>query len=746
MRLNHYLLALAWSGTLTLTCCGKPDHATDAAPKPAASSEQIDQLYRQSAALVARCLENDHFARHPIDRATSKEWLENFMKNLDGTHLFFLKSDVEQFTGSDTPTVADKIRRGDFTPAFEIFKVFQQRVDDRMKWVQQRLTKPFDFTADDYYTADRSKADWPADAAAADQLWEERLKYEVLFDRLGEKSEKKKNTEPVKTIKKRYALLKKNLDQLDHEDVIETYLTSLSALYDPHTSFMSRKSEEDFRIAMQLKLVGIGAVLMTKDGYCVINEIIAGGPADLDKRLKPGDKIIAVAQGNADYTDIIEMPLRNAVRLIRGDKGTTVRLKIIPAGSESAREEIKIVRNEVKVNQQRAKAVLFPLTGGDGKTFQIGVIKLGGFYNITGDGENGVDTGCSDDVRQLLEKLKEKNIDGLVLDLRSNGGGLLNEAVKLAGLFINQGPVVQVKDAGGRKQVLADDTPALVYGGPLVVLTNKYSASASEIAAGALQNYQRAIIVGDHSTHGKGTVQTVAELNRFIPSLFGLAPDSGSLKITIQKFYLPNGHSTQMRGVIPDIQLPSTLDYLDLGEASLPHALPWDEIETTKFAKWSKPYGPSLPALAKDSAARVAADPDYKLLEDDIAFVKKHQEDKRSSLNEVKRVAEAADEKKRNDERTQTIKAIAAKLPLIVTLSFDDKNNIVEKIGNEADDKKDLVADSDGDTDAEDDSAGNNKKLTVMDNFAADLTLRETARILADWINLSVSDQVAAKK
>jgi carboxyl-terminal processing protease len=742
MQLKHHILGLALLFTFTLTACGQPadtnippkrNYPDDNARPPAADKQsldaaQIDALYRQSAVLVARFLEGEHFARHPIDAAVSKEWIETFMKNLDYNHLFFLKSDVDKFTTLGVPVIANKIRRGDFSLAFDIFQVFRQRANDRMKWVQQRLGRPFSFGADDYYTADRSKADWPANAADAEKIWEARLKYDVLLDRLGEK---KKTGDSIKTIRKRYELFRKNLDLLDHEDVIETYLTSLSSLYDPHTNFMSRKSEEDFKIAMQLKLVGIGAVLSSKDGYCTIEEIIGGGPADLDKRLKPGDKIVGVAQGSAEYTDVIDMPLRNAVRLIRGDKGTTVRLKIIPsAGPDSAREEIKLVRNEVKVNQQRAKARLIEQRDATGKLCKIGVIKLGAFYNV-GMGDDSSDTGCSDDVKQLITKLKEKNIDGLVLDLRRNGGGLLTEAVKLVGLFIDKGPVVQVKDSQGRKQTLEDEVPGMAYGGPLIVMTNKLSASASEIAAGALQNYQRAIIVGDQNTHGKGTVQTVAQLNRFIPSMFGEAPDSGSLKITIQKFYLPNGHSTQMRGVIPDIQLPSALDYMDLGEASLPHALPWDEIETTKFTLWNKPCNAALPTLIKDSTARITADPDFKFLQDDIALVKKRMEDKRTSLNESKRLAEDAENKKRVEERDKAIKAISAKLPQVVTFSFDDKNNIIEKIGNDADDKKD----QDDVNSSDEETSG--KKLSTMDAFAADLSLRETSRILTEWINLS---------
>jgi carboxyl-terminal processing protease len=726
-----------------LSCYGQAANSgTTSGSNTSATDSQIDQLYRQSAVLVARFLEDEHFAHHPIDAATSKEWIENYMKSLDYNHLFFLKSDVDKFVSDDTGIIADKIRKGDFGIAFDIFKVFQQRSNDRMKWVAQRLDKPFDFAADDYYAPDRSKSAWPLDKADADKIWEARLKYDVLSDRLGEK---KKTENSVKTIKKRYELFKKNLDQFDHEDVIEAYLTSLSSLYDPHTNFMSRKSEEDFKITMQLKLVGIGAVLSSKDGYCSIEEIISGGPADLDKRLKPGDKIVGVAQGNADYVDIIDMPLRNAVRLIRGDKGTTVRLKIIPAAAgDSSREEIKLVRNEVKVNQQRAKAQLFQQTDANGKVYKIGVIKLSAFYNVgMGDDGDGGGTGCSDDVKALILKLKEKNIDGLVLDLRSNGGGLLTEAVKLVGLFIDKGPVVQVKDSQGRKQTLEDDVPGTVYNGPLIVMTNKLSASASEIAAGALQNYKRAIIVGDKSTHGKGTVQTVAELKKFIPSIFGETPDSGSLKITIQKFYLPNGHSTQMRGVIPDIQLPSALDYMDLGEASLPHALPWDEIETTKFSLWKKPYDPALPALIKDSTARITADPDFKLMQDDITLVKKRMEDKRISLNEAKRVAEDADNKKRTDDREKEIKAISAKLPPVITFSFDDKNQIIEKSGNDGDTKDQAAGLG---NDPNDDDLPGNKKQSTMDAFAADLSLRETGRILTEWINLSGSGPATAQK
>ena len=697
-----------------------------------ATAEQ-DKVYGQAGQLVSRFLQEQHFARHPIDAVVSAEWVKSYMKSLDYNHLFFLKSDVDAFEVRYAPDVGADLRNGKLTQAYEIFQVFRERVNSRLSWVGNRLKQPFDFTGQDYYQPDRSKAEWPQTAAEADDQWERRLKFEVLADRL---AEKKKSEDSVKHLKKRYEVLQKNLNETDREDIITAYLSSLSTLYDPHSVYLGPKEEEEFAISMKLQLVGIGAVLSTEDGYCVIKEIIPGGPADLDKRLRPGDRIVGVGQGEGEYVDIIDMKLRNAVRLIRGDKGTVVRLNVLPAalGNSASHEEVRLVRDQVKIASQKARAKVIRQTGADGQEYKIGVIELPSFYGNIGEaprGDDGGNSSTTDDVAALVKKLKEKNIDGMVLDLRNNGGGLLSEAVRLVGLFIGKGPVVQVKDSQGRKQVLQNFDSNLAYDGPLMVLTNKLSASASEIAAGALQNYGRAIIIGDKSTHGKGTVQTVAELNHFIPPVNGVTPDAGAMKITIQKFYLPNGHSTQQRGVVPDITLPSPNDYLELGESNLPHSLPWDEIEPTPFAKWSLDPAGFIARLNTNSQQRIAQDNDFKLLLGDIERLRKRMEDRRVSLNEGSRQTEAAEDKKRKEDRDKMVKAMTAQMPDILTLSFDNKKGLTEELASQEKPKdKKVPAGND------DEESGIMPKLGTAETFATDLHLRESIRIFGDWLNL----------
>ncbi|MDD5262067.1 MAG: carboxy terminal-processing peptidase [Methylacidiphilales bacterium] len=698
------------------------------------AAEYQDEVFGRAAALVSRFLQEQHFARHPIDAVVSAEWIKAYMKALDYNRLFFLKGEQDDFEAKYAPDAGSEIRSGQLSPAFAIFKVFQQHVNSRLAWVNKRLSQPFDFTTQDYYEPDRSKADWPQTAAEEDALWERRLKYEILQDRL---AEKRKPQDSIQHLQKRYGVLQKNLNETDHEDIVTTYLSALTTLYDPHSVYLGPKEEEDFDISMKLQLVGIGAVLSSEDGYCIIKEIIPGGPADLDKRLTPNDKIVGVAQGDKEYIDIVDMKLRNAVHLIRGDKGTVVRLKVIPGGSDhsAVREEVRLVRDQVKIASQKAKAKVISQIGPDGQEYKIGVIELPSFYGNIGDYAGEDPSGGSsttDDVALLIKKLKEKNIDGLVLDLRNNGGGLLSEAVRLVGLFIGKGPVVQVKDSQGKKQVLQNFDSNMAYDGPLMVLTNKLSASASEIAAGALQNYGRALIVGDKSTHGKGTVQTVAELNHFIPPINGITPVAGAMKITIQKFYLPNGHSTQQRGVIPDIILPSPNDYLELGESNLPHSLPWDEIEPAPFTKLDidNPTG-FIPQLNADSQQRIAKDGDFKLLLDDIARLRKHMEDRRVSLNITQRETEAAEDKQRKDEREKILKAMSAKLPDILSISFDNKKGLVEQLASQEKPKPKPAPDTSGD-----DEGTDIPKLTTSESYAADLHLRESLRIFGDWLKL----------
>lgn len=700
-------------------------------------SAQSREVYQKAAELIARFLQEQHFAKHPLDENTSKEWIGAYMKGLDYNHLFFLESDLQAFEKKYSGNLGRKVAAGDLNPAFEIFEVFRQRLNSRLDWVAKRMDQPFDFAQKDYYTPDRGKVAWPATQTEADTLWEQKIKYDLLNDRLADKKE----AEPLDRLKKRYNQLRKTFGETDDEEVIQTYLSSLTMLYDPHSQYLGPSALEDFAIGMNLSLVGIGAVLTTEEGYCTIKEIIPGGPADLDKRLKVNDRIVAVAQGNKEYTDIVDMKLRYAVRLIRGEKGSTVRLKVIPATADtSIRNEIKLVRDEIKLTSQRAKAKLIEQKGANGETLRLGVIDLPSFYGpisdkkLAGD-DGGGSTGTTDDVRVLIENLKAKKIDGLVLDLRNNGGGLLGEAVRLVGLFIDKGPVVQIKNPHDEVQKLEDQESGVVYNGPLLVLTNKLSASASEIAAGALQNYGRAVIVGDQSTHGKGTVQTVTEINNFILPIFGKKPEAGAVKLTIQKFYLPNGHSTQNRGVVPDVILPSINDYLELGEEKLPHALAWDEIPSARFDAVNEGLDKSLNFLTTNSKTRIEKDPDFKLLFEDIERLKKRLEDKKVSLNEEERKVEKTAEKKRVEERKLTIKTMSKSSPVILNITFDNLEGTTEapkvtgmKARLEEDD------DEDGKPDEE---------PTPAESFAADLHLREALRVLTDFI--TIKDKNAPK-
>ncbi len=686
----------------------------------------VEPKFRQAAFILTRFLQEEHFARRPVDNQVATEWITTFMRDLDYLRLFFLQSDVDDAVARYAPGAADSVRAGDMEAAFDIYNLLTLRAYERARWIHGRFDRPFRFDGDDFFNPDRLKADWPADAAAADEVWEKRLKYDILQDRLVEDSADSKDKpltmdEIIIRLEKRYDRIMKNMTELDKEEVIKIYLSSLAKIYDPHSQYLSPSDMEDFRISMQNSLFGIGAVLATEDGYCVVREVISGGPADIDGRLSVNDRIVAVGQGEGGFTDIVDMRLRNAVRLIRGPKGTAVRLSVIPADAadSSVRREINLIRDEIRITEYRARAKVIDLpNGADGFT-RLGIIEIPSFYgDIDGTGKNPPTT---EDVERLIGEVKKKNIEGLVLDLRNNGGGLLSEAVRLTGLFIERGPVVQIKDARGRRQVLEDTSRETAYDGPLVVLTNKMSASASEIVAGALQNYGRAIVVGDKSTHGKGTVQTVQDLGRFLVPIGGGEPDAGAVKLTIQKFYLPNGHSTQKRGIVPDIVLPSPNDYLEIGEATLPHVLPWDEISASNY----RPLGDLSPlalSLATSSQKRIAATPEYLQLNEDIERLRLRLEDRRVSLNEERRIRERNEDKARRDAREAAIKELASEGPTMITITFDKDEGITITAG-------DAPAPRLGRSEDEED-------VTSSERLAADLHLRETLNILHDLVRL----------
>ena len=578
----------------------------------------------------------------PKDRLGG-DLIHDYMAELDPNRLFFLATDQEAFTrryASGSGLYYTLRTLGRLDSAFDIYVEYEKRVESRVNWIFDDLNKDFDFTTHETYPLDRTKSAWPATEAEANDLWHRRLKFELLQDLL----DKKTLAEAKKDVHRRYERLLKNLADTDTDEVAEIFLTSLANLYDPHSCYFSAETYEDFGIQMRLSLVGIGAMLGKDDDQIEVKELIPGGPADLSKQLHPNDKIIAVTPDGGEPVELIGMKLRKIVDLIRGEKGTKIRLTIVPAGvtDDSVHKEVSIVRDVVKLNSARARAAIYQVPGPGGEAVPIGVITLPSFYGLSGDDEDSAAdaarSSATQDVAELINRLDAAGIKGLVLDLRNNGGGLLSEAINLTGLFINKGPVVQVKSFSGEVQVDDDEDSHISYTGPMAVLVSRFSASASEIVAGALQNYGRAIIIGDRSTHGKGSVQTVVEMKN-VNRMLALLPETdktGAAKLTIQKFYLPNGSSTQVKGVIPDIVLPSIDEYMPIGESDLPHALIWDQIPSTQFS--GHPLDPKvLLPLREASQFRLEHLEEFGYLRKSIDWFKAKQATKEISLNLVDR-------------------------------------------------------------------------------------------------------------
>ncbi|MBI5691187.1 MAG: carboxy terminal-processing peptidase [Verrucomicrobia bacterium] len=594
------------------------------------------------ASMLTKLLDELHYNRDAVRSADYANVVETYMGDLDGQRLFFLGTDRARFMEEYSKNVYyNAAFLGNINAAYEIFYVYQERVESRIAWIFAELGKEFDFTAKESYRADRQKSEWPASATAADELWRRRLKFELVQEILN-----KKTVEEAKTqVRKRYERMLKNLGEIEGNDLAEIFLSNIARLYDPHSTYFSAATYEDFGIQMKLQLVGIGALLGVEDDVCVVKEIVPGGPADLGRELKPNDKIISVAEKGGEPVEIIGMKLRKIVDKIRGKKGTQVSLMVQPANAtdSSVRREIVITRDTVKLNSARARGAVFEVPEADGKTQPIGVITLPAFYGPAEEGDTDSDrTTASRDVARLIEQLKAQNITGLVLDLRRNGGGFLTEAIELAGLFIGRGPVVQVKHYNGEIHVDSDRDPKISYAGPLAVLVDRFSASASEIVAGALQNYGRAIVVGDSSTHGKGTVQQVIEMKNVSRAL-ALAQKTGAAKLTIQKYYLPSGASTQLKGVVPDIVLPSIEDFLPIGEGDLPRALVWDQIPTSFFD--GEPLDSRiLNPLRQASLERQANLEEFAYLRKIVDRFKTRQEQKLISVNLEERRQQKADE------------------------------------------------------------------------------------------------------
>jgi carboxyl-terminal processing protease len=618
-------------------------------------------------------------------------------------------------------------------------------VESRVSSNKKLLEKTYDFQGNRTVELNRQKSPWPKNLEEADQIWRDRVEAELLQEEL---SELKLRT-PRETITRRYDQALRNVRELAEDDVINTFLKALAQSYDPHSDYMSPSEMENFQISMKLSLVGIGAVLRSEDGYAKIMELVPGGPADKDGRLKVGDRIIAVAQGENEFEDVVDMKLDKVVEKIRGEKNSIVRLQVIPSDADdpSKRTVLEITRDKVELKDQEAKAELLDVNGPDGKVTRIGWISLPSFYaNMSGSGEP---KSTTTDVAALLGRLKKENIEGLVIDLRRDGGGSLEEAINLTGLFIESGPVVLAKDASGNITKNVDKNPEIAYTGPMVVVMNRLSASASEIFAAAMQDYGRAVVVGDERSFGKGTVQTVVPLERSMAIPFftrNTNPDTGAIKLTIQKFYRVSGGSTQLNGVESDIVLPSRTDNPEIGESSLKNPLAYDEVAPVAFKASPNAGELFIDQLRERSKARIAGDPEFAYVSEDMRRLRERLEKNSISSNKEIRKKELAEDKARKEARkTERL----ARGPLIdakvwqVTLD-DVKNNreTLEVVAFERERDKKYSEEDPEESSAEEEENGEKKDKAPE----PDPIRNETVRIISDLIELANLSKTASTK
>ena len=683
------------------------------------------------ARLVGQILSSNHLRQEALNNRLSQIALDNYLDALDVNHQVFIKPDIEEFRKKysgklDDLTLAERTAQ----PAFVIYKRYLERLKARINDVDELLAAEYDFEKEESLDLKRSKKPWPNTVEELDELWRKRIKSDLLQGRL--------QSEDLETVterlKKRYSRLLKSMEELEGDEILQIYLSAIGAAYDPHSNYMSPSEAENFQIhSVKLKLSGIGALLRSEDGYCKIVSLVAGGPALMSKQIKPNDRIIAVAQGDDEPVDVIEMKLNKVVDLIRGERGTEVRLTVIPASSAdgSERNVVSIIRDVIQLKEQQAKAKIIDLPkAGEGKV-RLGVIDLPQYYEH-----------CARDVRQIINRLKLEEVDGMVLDLRRNGGGILDEAVKLTGLFFQKGPVVQVRDFQNSVTVLSDKDPRVAYDGPLIVLVSRLSASASEITAAALQDYGRAIIIGDEATHGKGTVQTLQDLNRFMRRVRGATPkNSGMLKYTISNFYRVEGTTTQKYGVKPDIVLPSVYDYMEIGEEHLPNSLEPDKIPSAKFQQLDRARN-YVESLKETSKARVDQSTDFGYVKADIARYLELKKRESISLRESTRIAEKDEEKDRSDARKSEREARPEHEESVFLLTLDATKNAEELVplpylaANEPEtEEEDKDDDSEKADEASADEEANETEDEDEETRQYDPHLREALNILSDYID-----------
>ena len=643
---------------------------------------------------VVELLKRHHYSKPPLDDARSRKMYAGYLKMLDPARMYFTASDVKAFNSWEAQ-FDDFLKAGNLKPGYAMYKRQLERLDQYLDYALLELKQgigQIDFSIEESFETDREKAHWAADDAALQDLWRKRLKDEVLRLKIA-------NKEPEaieKLLVKRYKNQQKRLQQTRSEDVFQAYINAFAQTYDPHTTYLSPDNAENFDINMSLSLEGIGAMLQGDNEHVKIVRLIPAGPAEKSKLVAPADKIIAVGQADKDLVDVIGWRLDEVVKLIRGPKGSQVRLEIIPASNAPNDQTSKVVtltREAVKLEEQAAKKSILNLDQ-DGRKVKLGVIEIPAFYldfkaYRSGDPEY---KSTTRDVKRLITELQKEQVEGIVIDLRNNGGGSLQEATELTGLFIEQGPTVLVRNSDGRIDVLADEQKGSFYKGPLTVLVNRLSASASEIFAGAMQDYHRALIIGGQ-TFGKGTVQTIQPLNH------------GELKLTLAKFYRVSGQSTQHQGVIPDISYPADMDVNEIGESALPEAMPWDSIKPA-LEPSSDPFKPFIAELKSRHDARTDNDPDFVFSRARLALTQRLMKDTKVSLNEVERRAQYAKIEQKQLEIENARRGQKGE-ELLKSMIRDDEEDHV--------------------------AAAEKDKASTPEE---DAYLAETGRILLDWLSL----------
>ena len=606
---------------------------TDLAADDTETFGQPSRSEKTVSRLIAKLMQRDHLSRKPLDDKISQRAFDMYIKMLDPMKVYFLQSDVDDFSSKWRDSIDDNMEKGEYEIAFEIYKRFLQRVDERSQLAVELVDSSFDYTLDEEIATDKEDVKFATNDDEVRDRWRKRIKYNLMVL----KNDKDSKVDPKEKLKKRYDAYAKRMHQTDNGDVVEMYVTAITTSFDPHTAYMSKESFENFLIAMSLQLEGIGATLQSDDdGYTVIKRIVVGGAADKQGGLEVEDKIVGVAQGEAgEFVDVTGMKLDDVVQKIRGKSGTTVRLQVLSEDGSEIKTE-NIVREKIKLEDSAARGVVF-----EEGPYKIGVIDLPSFYaDMESSKRNTTEArSTTKDVEKILVDFQKQGVDSVVLDLRRNGGGSLREAIDCTGLFINTGTVVQVKDAYGKIQKHNDERSGMSWDGPVVVLTSKFSASASEILAGAIQDYGRGIVIGDTTTHGKGTVQSLIDLNSILfrvpkpPNMYG------ALKITMQQFYRPNGDSTQKRGVLSDIVLPSITDKMDVSETDLDYPVEWDSVPSAQPKNFGLVKPEMLKELQDDSMSRIADSEKFGKKQEEIKAYVEQKNRKTATLNEKKYLA-----------------------------------------------------------------------------------------------------------